>query len=185
MGSDTQSITSQLKPVALGLVFAILTICFGEAIGMSVGVAEHSIEGWISQQITDHPNNPDLLTKSPEQIEKKSFRYVLRGHFHGTGIGAMSVGLILALGLSWVSARWKMVFSLGVGIGGLLYPVCWLVAGLLMPSIGKTAAKATVDPIVFPAIGMQLMSMLAILLIWGLSVRSDNGTPDGWDVLKR
>jgi len=174
----------QFKPIALGMVFAILTILSGELIGMGFGVAEHSLEAWMGDTIAAHPNNPDLVKKSPHDIEEKAMRYVLRGHFHGTGIGAMSVGLILALGVSWVSARWKKILSLAVGIGGFLYPLCWFTTGMLMPSIGKSAAKASVEWVVFPSIAVQFSAMVAILFIWWLSFRSESGVPDGYDSFK-
>jgi len=174
-----------LKPIALGMVFAMMTLLFGETIGMVFGVAEDPVEEWISATIAANPANPDLVTKSPEAIAKKSARYILRGHFHGTGIGAMSVGLILAIGASWVSARWKMLLSLGVGVGGFIYPICWLGAGLLMPSIGKEAAKGAMEILVFPSIGMQVTALLITLWIWVASFRSATGVPDGYGFLKR
>jgi hypothetical protein len=167
------------------MVFAILTMFSGQIVGMSVGVAEGPIETWIEHTIAAHPDNPDLIKKSPKEVEKKAFRYILRGHFHGTGIGAMSVALILALGVSWVSARWKTILSLGVGVGGFLYPLCWLGSGLLMPSMGKAAAKGAVEWLVFPSIAAQFTCMCVILWIWWASFRSADGIPDGYDALKR
>ena len=174
-----------LKPIALGMVFAVLTMFFGQSVGMMVGVAEGPLEEWLAAGITANPDNPDLATKSPADIEKKAFRYVLRGHFHGTGIGAMSVGLILAVGALWVSARWKMILSLGVGIGGFLYPICWFMAGILMPSMGKSAAKGAVEWVVFPSIAVQFTCMCLILWLWWLSFRSPTGVPDGYEAFKR
>lgn len=173
------------KPVALGMVFAVLTMGFGELVAIGVGVAEEPLEDWIAETVAAHPQNPDLAKSSPEAVEGKAMRYVLRGHFHGTGIGAMSVGLILALAASWVSVRWKTILSLGVGIGGFLYPISWFGAGLLMPSMGKEAARGAFEWLVFPGIAVQYSCLLLILWIWLVAFFSPGGTPQGYDLLKR
>lgn len=173
------------KPVALGMVFAVLTMFTGQVVAMVVGAAEPQVEHWIESTLAAHPDNPDLANKSPAAIASKSFRYILRGHFHGTGIGALSVGLILALASSWVGVRWKRNLALAVGVGGFLYPLCWLGAGLLMPYVGKAAAKHAFDWLVFPAVGVHFAALCVILWVWWVSFRSPTGVPDGYEFLKQ
>lgn len=55
--------------------------------------------------------------------------------------------------------------SLAVGVGALLYPFCWLIAGLRIASMGKHAAKASVDWLAFISIPMFFGGMMLTLLI--------------------
>ena len=119
-----------MAPVLPGLVLAFLAIVFGTAAGMAFGVIEDDIKGYYLSEVKAHPA---IHEQTPGNIKKQvhdSWRYTQRAHFHAQGLGALGVGIILVLGFRSASSPVRKWLSLAVGGGALLYPFCWLIAGL-------------------------------------------------------
>ena len=125
--------SNALKNIRPGLFLALLTLFFGISMGISFGVNEAGYEHWIKQKIALNPTLHDA--ESPEKI----WRYAQRAHFHATGIGAFSLGLILLVGLSGMRARMKTTTSVLIGLAGF-YPLGWLSIFMLAPSLGREPA---------------------------------------------
>jgi hypothetical protein len=130
---ERPSMNNPLNNVKWGLALALLGLGFGIALGIYFGINEDAILAYIANGIAAHPTLHDA--KSQDAI----WRYVQRAHFHATGIGAFSIGLILIVALSDLSALMKMWTSLLIGLGGL-YPVAWYTTFYLSPSLGRSAA---------------------------------------------
>lgn len=124
---------SALKTVRPGLVLALLTLIFGLSMGIAFGVNEDGFQAYIAQGINAHPQLHDA--KSPDKI----WRFAQRAHFHATGIGAFTLGLILLTGFSGLDARLKRLTAILIGAGGL-YPLGWFSIFLLAPGMGRDAA---------------------------------------------
>ncbi len=73
----------------------------------------------------------------------KNWRYYQRFHFHSTGIGAMSLAILVVLLLLAAPTKQTLMASYLVAIGGFLYPFVWLLAGIYGPILGRSAAKET------------------------------------------
>ena len=89
-----------MAPVIPGLVLAFLAIVFGTVAGMAFGVIEDDIKGYYLSEVKAHPA---IHKQTPENIKKQvhdSWRYTQRAHFHAQGLGALGVGIILALAFS-------------------------------------------------------------------------------------
>ena len=96
--------------------------------------------------------------------EGKAWRYYQRFHFHSTGIGAMSVALLLLLCFLQGADLLRMVASYCVSVGGALYPFVWLFAALYGPQLGRAAAKER-----FAVFGyMGGLFLVGVLLTLGL-----------------
>ena len=86
---------------------------------------------------------------------------LVRGHLHAMGLGLGAI--IISVVLSFTSAQaWiKTAASLFAGIGGLIYPLSWIVMGYRTPSMGPELAEASVTLIVGPGIVLVLSGVLA------------------------
>ncbi len=85
----------------------------------------------------------DLLAKEAKISSEgaKLWRYYQRFHFHATGIGAMSLGLLIFLSFVQAPRQYKTVTGYLIGIGGFLYPFVWLFAAMSGGEMGRGAAK--------------------------------------------
>jgi len=147
----------ELKAVKIGLFLVMLTLIFGIGMGVTFGIAEDSIQSYISDGVTSHAELHD------EQSKEKIWRYAQRAHFHATGIAAFSLGLVLLVMFSSLKQKLKTVSSFLVGLGGL-YPLSWFTMFILAPSIGRSAAHNHFMTEIFTYIGVGgLLLGLAIL----------------------
>jgi len=159
-----------LAPVMPGLLVSFLAIVFGTGLGMLFGIYEEPIKDYLSAQIKAHP---EIHEQTPDNLKRQTggaWRDIQRAHFHAQGLGALSVGISLVLGFSWVAAPIKRWLALATGLGALLYPFTWLVIGLRVGSMGEEAAHASVDwlaglsvPLFF---GGMLLTLGILFLGW-------------------
>lgn len=123
----------EIKSIRIGLFLVMLALIFGIGLGVSFGVAEDSIQSYISEGVALHPDVHD------DKSSSKIWRYAQRAHFHATGIAAFSIGLVLLIMFSSLKRKLKTAASILVGLGGL-YPLSWFTMFILSPSIGRSAA---------------------------------------------
>lgn len=123
----------QLDSVRLGLALALLTLLFGIVMGIVFGINEDGVKDYINAGITANPNHHD------EKSADKIWRYAQRSHFHATGIGAFTLGLIVLVSLTGMSKQLKQFSATLIGLGGL-YALSWFSMFLLAPSVGRDAA---------------------------------------------
>lgn len=123
----------QLDSVRLGLALALLTLLFGIVMGIVFGINEDGVKDYINAGITANPDNHD--DKSADKI----WRYAQRSHFHATGIGAFTLGLIVLVSLTGMKKRLKQLNATLIGLGGL-YALSWFSTFLWAPSMGRDAA---------------------------------------------
>ena len=146
-----------IKSVKIGLLMVMLTLVFGIGLGITFGVAEDSLQSYISTGVAAHADLHD------DKSSGKIWRYAQRAHFHATGIAAFSLGLVLLIGASSLKTKLKTVAAVLVGLGGL-YPLSWFSMFLLSPSIGRDLAHEHIVTEMFTFIGVgSLLLGLAIL----------------------
>lgn len=154
-----------LSTVRPGLVLALLTLAFGVAMGIAFGVNEDAFQAYIAQGIAAHPELHDA------QSQHKIWRFAQRAHFHATGIGAFTLGLVLLTGFSGLGSGLKRLTAILIGAGGL-YPLGWFSIFLLAPGIGRGAAHEALVTKLFVYAGTgALVAGLVILfahLLFGL-----------------
>lgn len=150
--------SKELVNVKFGLAMVLLGLLFGIGLGVTFGLNEDLYQGHIAAGIAAHPELHDAGSKNT------IWRWVQRAHFHATGIGAFSLGLILVLALSTMKAQWKNVTAVLIGLGEL-YPLSWFTMYWLAPSIGRKAAHQhwLVDTLTYIGVGGLLLG-LALLL---------------------
>ncbi|HLE18428.1 MAG TPA: hypothetical protein VI728_09105 [Syntrophales bacterium] len=86
---------------------------------------------------------------------------LMRGHLHAMGLGLGAI--IISVVLSFTSAQaWiKTAASVFAGIGGLVYPLAWIVMGYRTPSLGPELAETSVTLIAGPGVVLVLSGVLA------------------------
>jgi hypothetical protein len=147
----------EIKAIKVGLFLVMLTLIFGISLGILFGVAEDSVQSYISDGITSHADVHDAKSKD------KIWRYAQRAHFHATAISAFSLGLLLLIMFSSLKRKLKTVASFLVGLGGF-YPLSWFTMFILSPSIGRSAAHHHIITEMFTYIGVGgLLLGIAIL----------------------
>jgi len=154
-----------MAPVIPGLLISFLAIVVGTGLGMAFGLYEDQIKDGLLADVKAHPQ---IHEQTPDNFKKQvgdGWRYFQRAHFHAQGLGALGVGIIVVLALSWVSASVKKWLALATGVGALLYPFCWLLMGLRIGSMGKQAAHASVDWLAALSIPLFFGGMMLTLLI--------------------
>lgn len=129
------------------LAIAILGMIGGVAIAVLFGINEDLFKDKIARGLQENPKVLDMPA-GPEKTayiaaeSSKLWRYYQRFHFHSTGIGAMSLSVLLLLGLlSGGGSRLKHTAAYLVSVGGFLYPFVWLFAAVYGPHVGRGAAK--------------------------------------------
>lgn len=168
-----------MAPVIPGLLISFLAIVVGTGLGMVFGLYEDQIKDGLLADVKAHPQIHEQTPNNIKQQVGDGWRYIQRAHFHAQGLGALGVGIILVLGLSWVSASVKKWVALATGVGALLYPFTWLLMGLRIGSMGKQAAHASVDWLAALSIPLFFGGMMLTLLILFLGWLFPQAMPRG------
>ena len=124
---------NDIAPVRLGLVLSMLTLLFGIGMGVVFGVNEDGVQDYIKDGIAAHAQLHD------QQSQSKIWRYAQRAHFHATGVGGFTLAMILLVGATPMTRRFKAAVSTLIGVGSF-YSLAWLSMFLLAPSLGRGAA---------------------------------------------
>lgn len=168
---STYSFNSNLRTVSVGLLLAILTILFGQGMGIVFGLNEDIIK---SRLTADAAAAQGTIYKGDEVAAKtiidKSWNYMQRAHLHAGGMGTTAVALIIVLCLVGVPRVATILISMALGAGGLGYSVFWMWAGFRAPSLGSTgAAKESLKWLAMPTSGafvVATVATLVLLIVW-------------------
>lgn len=159
------SLTSKLCLAAFGLALAILTLLFGQGMGIVFGLNEESIKSRLKAATSEVResvyHNDDAAIKA---VLDKSWTHMQRAHLHAGGMGTTAVGLIILICLLPGSARMIIPISVGLGAGGLGYSIFWMWAGFRAPALGSTgAAKESLSWLAMTSSGAFVIATLAVL----------------------
>lgn len=84
---------------------------------------------------------------------------LVRGHLHAMGLGLATILISLVLAFTDGSEKIKAVASVSTGIGGIIYPLAWVVMGYSTPALGPEGAEASVIFIAGPGVGLVLLGV--------------------------
>ncbi len=93
-----------------------------------------------------------------------------RGHLHAMGLGTIAVVISLVLaflgGPNWI----KTIASASVGVGGLIYPLSWIIMGFRTPALGIEGAHESVFMIVAASAPLVLggLGITLVLIVRGV-----------------
>lgn len=149
-----------LLPVRWGLLVACMTLFMGVYLGMHFGKNEHEIKEYLKAKAT-----ASSFYKGDEQVKKgaaNGWKYLKRSHEHFQGLGSISVALILLLSGMWIKRALKAAISIGIAVGGLIYPLFWYLTAYRAADIGKSAAKESLALMAQFGAGLYFVSFVAL-----------------------
>lgn len=170
--TTSESFTASLRTASLGLVLAVLTILFGQGIGIVFGLNENAIK---SRLKTSAASVRDTVYKGDDAAIKavldKSWGYMQRAHLHAGGMGTTALALIVLVGLIGPSRLVTIAVSVGLGAGGLGYSIFWRWAGFCAPVLGSTGlAKESLKWLAMPSSGAFVVATIAVLVLLFVSL---------------
>lgn len=163
----SESLNSNLRAASLGLVFAVLTILFGQGMGIVFGLNEDAIKNRLKASATEVR---DTVYKGDDAAIKvvldKSWTYMHRAHLHAGGMGTTALGLTILVCLLGTSRRTTAAISVWLGAGGFGYSIFWMWAGFRAPALGGTsAAKESLKWLAMPSSGAFVLATVAVLVV--------------------
>ncbi|MCB9536692.1 MAG: hypothetical protein H6704_10600 [Myxococcales bacterium] len=160
-------IVDRLRPALPGLVLAILTVLFGQGLGLTFGVAEDRIKDRLkgdAAAVLETVYAGDQA--KADAVTSKAWSYMKRAHLHAGGMGTTALALATLVALLGVGALATRLVGVGLGLGGLGYSVFWMWAGFRAPGLGSTgAAKASLEWLAMPSAGAFVLCTLAALAL--------------------
>ena len=175
------SLTPGLRSALLGLGLALLTILYGQGLGIFFGLNEEAIQNRLKVsaaevRLTAYQGDEAAI----KVVLGNSWNFIRRAHLHAGGMGTTAFALMIVVGLMNIPRLAAGLIGIGLGAGGLGYSVFWMWAGLRAPGLGSTkAAKESLKWLAMPSSGAFVLATLAvlILLIAALVSRPQPGAP--------
>ena len=127
---------------------ALCGMIAGVFIAILFGVNEDMFKEQIKRGLNNNPaiialTDPIAKESKISSESSKLWRYYQRFHFHSTGIGAMSLALLILLAFIKAQPKAKLLCGYCIAVGGFLYPFVWLLAAIYGSESGRHAAKET------------------------------------------
>lgn len=160
-------LTSNLRPVLVGLGLALITILYGQGMGIVFGLNEDAIKGRLKASAAAVRETvykgDDAAMKA---VVDKSWAYMLRAHLHAGAMGTTAFALLVFVALLGVPRRAAQLLGLALGAGGLGYSLYWMWAGFRAPGLGGTGlAKESLKWLAMPSSGAFVLATLAVLIL--------------------
>lgn len=178
--TSSASPADRIRPLRVGILFALLSVGFGFGLGAAFGAVEEQIKGHLDAEgraVLDSAYGGDEAAM--KKVTSKSWVYFKRAHLHGGAIGSAALALMLLLSTferSGDALRGGVATALGAGALG--YAVFWMLAALRAPGLGGTgAAKDSLGWLAIPTSGLVLGGLLAVIVLFvmeNFAARSDS-----------
>ena len=162
-----ESFTSSLRAASVGLALAILTILFGQGMGIVFGLNEDAIKNRLkvsAAEVRDTVYKGD--DAAMKAVQDKSWTYMQRAHLHAGGMGTTALNLIVLLSVLATSRRATSAIGVALGAGGFGYSVFWMWAGFRAPALGSTGlAKESLRWLAMPSSGAFVLATVVVLIV--------------------
>jgi len=148
-------------------MLALLTILFGQGMGIVFGLNEDAIKSRLKADAADILETAyQGDTIASKAVVDKSWSYMKRAHLHAGGMGTTAIALIVVLCLFSGSGKTISLVSLALGAGGLGYSIFWMWAGFRAPGMGSTgAAKESLAWLAIPSSGAFVLATIAVFIV--------------------
>ena len=172
-------LTPSLRTALVGLGLALLTILYGQGMGIVFGLNEEAIKGSLKASATAVRETvykgDDAAIKT---VLDRSWIYMQRAHLHAGAMGTTAFALMILVALLGTPRRATLLIGVGLGGGGLGYSFYWMWAGFRAAELGTTtAAKESLKWLAMPSSGAFVLATLAVLILLGTALvsRSESG----------
>jgi hypothetical protein len=159
----------KMKIVRIGVLLSLATLLFSFVLGGLFGAAgvESKIKGYLkgeAQAVFDTVYKGDSVEM--KKITDKSWAFLIRAHLHASGLGVISLAVILLLMFMQASLMLKKITAIFLGLGSFGYSLFWMFAALKAPGLGSTgAAKESLAFLAIPSAGMCIIGLISVLII--------------------
>lgn len=157
---------NDLRPLAPGIILALVAILFGFLLGGAFGAAEDGIKGRLrasADAVFETTYDGDAAKR--DAVVSKSWSYLKRAHLHGGAIGAAALASIVLLGLFGNPGPLERWSATAFGAGAILYASFWLAAGFTAPGLGSTGqAKEALGFLAVPGAGLCVLGLTGTLV---------------------
>jgi len=161
-----------IKPVAVGVTFALLALVTGEMHGMAFGALEDGIKAsFTASAAAAYPDDAAAVDKNVQD----AWKYLKRGHEHFMGLGAVSLALCLLTGLARAGNTLKFAASSAAGLGAFLYPLFWSLTAIATPAAGGHAAKESLKLLAQAGAGLSFLGLLGVIVAVAVWISSGDG----------
>lgn len=113
----------------------------------ATGAHQHGVEMGKEAHLHDSP------------IMELSHTRLRRGHIHAMGLGTLTILLSLVIAFTSAPDKVKTAVSVFTGIGGIIYPLAWIIMGYRTPALGPDAADVSVRFIAGPGIALVCLGI--------------------------
>ncbi len=121
----------------------------------------HGMNGMDEEKVKS-AENPKEKPWEDSTIDKAKNR-LIKGHLHATGLGTMTIVISFLIAFLGAPAGVKTLASACLGVGGLFYPISWIIMGYRTPALGVEAAQKSVFPIASFSILLVLIGIIITL----------------------
>ena len=174
-----KEIIEKVKVVRIGIILSLLTLLFAFVLGCLFGAIEGKIKGHLkaeAQAVSDTVYKGDSVKM--KKITDKSWVYFKRAHLHASGLGAISLAVILLLMFMQSPLILKELTAIALGLGSLGYSLFWMFAALMAPGLGSTgAAKEALSFLAIPSAGMCIAGLITVLVVFIKTVYCTRNNP--------
>ena len=157
--------SKRLRPLAPGILLALLAVAFGFGMGAAFGAKEDALKGGLKargEAVLESVYAGDAAAMS--KVVGKSWSYYKRAHLHANALGTTALASILLLALLGTPGLVERIAAAALGAGSLLYGVFWLLAGMTAPGMGSTgAAKEALSYVALPGAGLCMIGLALTL----------------------
>jgi len=176
-----------LSPVRHGLIMAVIAMISGALWAGFLATQHTSLHTAFESQLApkqaaiepaepmphghvhmEHDSGDHAITTQHSHtgnLAADAMQRLLRGHIHFMGLGVLATALLLLTAFTSLKPCWKKALGWSFGIGALAYPPAWIMMGFRTVVLGPEAAEASVMWLFVPAVGLLLLSMVAILVV--------------------
>jgi hypothetical protein len=163
---------TDLRAASAGLVLAILTVLFGQGLGIVFGLNEDAVKQRLKASAVEVRESvyggDDAAIKA---VLDRSWTYMQRAHLHAGGMGTTALALIILICLCGASPRVVAAIAVGLGGGGFGYSLYWMWAGFRAPGLGGTGpAKESLQWLALPSSGAFVVATVAALVVLVVTV---------------
>lgn len=96
-------------------------------------------------------------------IMELAHKRLVRGHLHLMGLGLVTIVMSLLLAVSSASDKMKITASILTGVGGIVYPIAWIVMGYRTPVLGPEGAEVSVMAIAGIGVALVLLGIFTTI----------------------
>lgn len=165
-----------ITPVRWGLLLATVSLLMGVYLGIQFGKNEDAIiADWKAKAETSAVFAGDA--KKIDAAVESGWKYLKRSHEHFQGLGSIALGVCLMVAALPLKCWPKTILSLGVSLGGFLYPLFWYLVANRCAVMEKRAAKESLALMAQAGAGLYLISFLGAMLALGVFAVWKNNPP--------